>query len=170
MISSYFIPIIIIFILVNGIRHKQNIYGDFLDGSLSGLKAVVSIIPSMLAMILAINIFIHSGILNLVMNVLQKIFFIRFPLEIITMAILRPVSGTATLAMLTNIFKLYGPDSFLGMLASTMQGCTDTTIYVLALYFGSIKVVKTKYALGVGLFADLVGMIASIIIVSIFFH
>lgn len=170
MISSYIIPIVIIIILVNGIRHKQNIYDDFLAGVGNGLKTMLRIIPSMLAMIIAINIFIHSGILNIFTNILQRIFVLRIPFEIITMAFLRPISGTATLAILSNIFNLYGPDSFWGMLSSTMQGCTDTTIYVLALYFGSIKVSKTRYALGVGLFADLIGIIASIIIVSIFFY
>ena len=170
MISSYIIPVLILLILFNGIRKKQNIYDDFLAGAINGLKTMLNIIPSILAMIIAINIFINSGILNMVGNLIQSIFYIKIPLEIITMAILRPISGTATLAILTNIFSLYGPDSFIGMLASTIQGCTDTTIYVLALYFGSIRIVKTKYALGVGLFADLVGIIASIIIVYIFFQ
>lgn len=169
MISSYIIPVLILFILFNGIKHKQNIYDDFLDGALNGLKTMLNIIPSILAMMIAINIFINSGVLNMLGNILQNVFYIKVPLELITMAILRPISGTATLAILTNIFSLYGPDSFIGMLASTMQGCTDTTIYVLALYFGSIRVIKTKYALGVGLFADLMGIIASIIIVYIFF-
>lgn len=85
------------------------------------------------------------------------------------MALLRPISGTATLAILQNIFSLYGPDSFIGYLASTFQGCTDTTIYVLALYFGSIKITKTRYALIVGLFADLIGIISAILIVSFYF-
>ena len=169
MISSYIIPILIMLILFNGIRKKQNIYDDFLTGVINGLKTMLNIIPSILAMIIAINIFINSGILNTVSNLIQNIFFMKIPMEIITMAILRPISGSATLAVLTNIFSLYGPDSFTGMLASTIQGCTDTTIYVLALYFGSIRINKTKYALGVGLFADLMGIIASVIIVSIFF-
>ena len=86
------------------------------------------------------------------------------------MALLRPISGSASLAILNNIFITIGPDTFAGRLASTIQGCTDTTIYVLALYFGSIKISKTRYALLVGLFADFIGIIASIIIVSLFFN
>ena len=94
---------------------------------------------------------------------------IKIPVEIIPMALLRPISGNASLAILNNILAIYGPDSYLGRLASTMQGCTDTTIYVLALYFGSVGIKKGGHALPVGLFADFMGIIATLIIVSIFF-
>ena len=93
----------------------------------------------------------------------------QIPIDILPMAILRPISGTASLAIMNEIFIAFGPDSFIGRLSSTLQGCTDTTIYVLALYFGSIKVTKTRYALPVGLFADLMGIIAAFIITFIFF-
>ena len=95
--------------------------------------------------------------------------FASIPIDILPMAILRPISGTASLAIMNDIFATFGPDSFVGRLASTLQGCTDTTIYVLALYFGSIKVTKTKYSLPVGLFADLMGIIAAFVITFIFF-
>ena len=85
------------------------------------------------------------------------------------MAILRPISGTASLSIMNDIFIKYGPDSFAGILASTIQGSTDTTIYVIALYYGSIKVTKIKHTLINGLFADLVGIIVSFIIVSLLF-
>ena len=85
------------------------------------------------------------------------------------MAILRPVSGTASLAILNNIFKIFGPDSFAGRLGSILQGCTDTTIYVIALYFGTIKISKIKHALWIGLFADLVGIIMAFILTNLFF-
>ena len=85
------------------------------------------------------------------------------------MAILRPISGTASLSIMNDIFIKYGTDSFVGILSSTIQGSTDTTIYVLALYFSSIKVVKTKHALLNGLFADLVGILVSFIVVSLIF-
>ena len=85
------------------------------------------------------------------------------------MSIFRPISGNASLAILNNILKVYGPDSIMGKLASTIQGSTDTTFYVLALYFGSIGVKKTRYALPVGLFADFVGILMSFILVYLFF-
>lgn len=166
--SHYVIPIIILIILIFGIYKKRNIYEDFLDGAKEGIQLIYSIIPAILAMTFAINIFLKSDIINLFLNLLKPILK-NIPIEIIPMALLRPISGTATLAILSNIYTLYGPDSFVGRLASTIQGCTDTTIYVLALYFGSIKISKTRYALYVGLFADFVGIIASIIIVSLFF-
>ena len=85
------------------------------------------------------------------------------------MALLRPISGTASLTILNSILASFGPDSYVGRLASILQGCTDTTIYVLALYFGSVKITKTKYALPVGLFADLVGIIMAFVLTKIFF-
>ena len=94
---------------------------------------------------------------------------LNIPVSVLPMAMVRPISGTASLAIMSNIFELYGPDSFVGRLASNLQGCTDTTIYVLALYFGSIKVTKTKHALSAGLFADAVGIIAAFVITFLFF-
>lgn len=165
--SNYVIPIIILIIIIYGIKEKRNIYEDFLDGAKEGLLLIYNIIPPILAITFAVNIFVKSNFLNDMLFYLKPI--INIPLEVIPMALLRPISGTATLAILQNIFSLYGPDSFIGYLASTFQGCTDTTIYVLALYFGSIKIIKTRYALIVGLFADLIGIISAILIVSFYF-
>ena len=165
--SNYVIPIIIIIIITYGIIKKRNIYEDFLSGAKEGLILTYNIIPPILAIVFAINIFIKSNIINDSLFYLKHL--INIELEVIPMIILRPISGTATLAILQNIFKLYGPDSLVGYLASTIQGCTDTTIYVLALYFGSIKVYKTRYALLVGLFADFIGIISAIVVVSFFY-
>lgn len=160
MLNNYIIPVIVTVILMYGFVKKSNIYEDFIEGSIDGLKIVVEIIPAILAMIFAVNIFVNSGIMN--------IFSGKYK-EIIPMALLRPFSGNATLAILSNIYKVHGVDSFLSFLASIIQGSTDTTIYVLALYFGSIRIKKTRYALGVGLFADLCGILASFIVVQYFF-
>ena len=165
--SNYVIPIIILIIIIYGIKEKRNIYEDFLNGAKEGLLLIYNIIPPILAITFAVNIFVKSNFINDTLLFLKPI--INIPLEVIPMALLRPISGTATLAILQNIFSLYGPDSFIGYLASTFQGCTDTTIYVLALYFGSIKITKTRYALIVGLFADLIGIISAIMIVSFYF-
>lgn len=167
--NKIIIPIIILIIICYGIYKKENIYELFLDGSKEGLSMMVEIIPTIIAMIFAVNIFLKSNILNNLVHLILNIFHIKIPFELLAFAFLRPISGNATLAILNNILINHGPDSFLGLLASTMQGCTDTTIYVLALYFASIKVTKSRYALMVGLFADLIGIIASIVIVYIFF-
>ena len=94
---------------------------------------------------------------------------VNIPLDILPMAILRPISGTATLAIMNDIFMSYGPDSHAGRLASVLQGCTDTTIYVLALYFGFIGVKKIRYSLVVGLIAYLIGITIAFILTAIFF-
>lgn len=160
MLNNYIIPVIVIVILFYGYIKKKDIYEDFIEGSLEGLKILIDIIPAILAMIFAINIFVESGIMNLIGGRLK---------DIIPMIVLRPISGNATLAVLTNIYKIYGVDSYYGFLASVIQGATDTTIYVLALYFGSIKIKKTRYALWVGLFADFFGIMAAFIVTRYFF-
>ena len=160
MLSNYIIPLIVIIIVFYGFIKKVDIYECFLEGSVDGLKTVVSIIPVILAMILAVNIFIESGILNLIGGTFK---------DIVPMIVLRPISGNATMAYLSKIYQRYGVDSYFGNLASIIQGATDTTIYVLALYFGSIGIKKTRYALIGGLFAVICGIIAAFVVVRIFF-
>ena len=142
---------------------KVDVYNSFVEGCMEGLKLVVKIISPYFAMIFAINIFVESGI---IMFLVDKLVLLPATIKaVVPMALIRPISGTASLALLNNLLKQYGPDSLIGLIASTIQGCTDTTFYVLALYFGSIKIKKTKYALLVGLLADLAGIITAIIVV-----
>ena len=108
--------------------------------------------------------------LDFILSFLNPIFtLIKVPVEILPLALVRPISGSASLAYLNNIFSTNGPDSFIGLLGSVIQGCTDTTFYVITLYFGSIGIKKIRYSLFASLFADLVGIIASIIIVNLLF-
>ena len=131
---------------------------------------VKSLFPTMLAMILGVNIFINSGLLMFIINLIKPILVLfNIPYQVLPIALIRPISGSASLAILNNIYELYGPDSFVGTLSSIMQGSTDTTFYVLTLYFGSIGIKKIKYAMLAGLFADFVGIVSSIIITKIFF-
>lgn len=131
---------------------------------------ITSLFPTFIAMILAINLFINSGFLDFILSFFKPLFnLINVPIEILPLAIVRPISGSASLAYLNNIFSTHGPDSFIGLLSSVMQGCTDTTMYVITLYFGSIGIKKIRYSLFAGLCADLIGIIASIIIVNLFF-
>ena len=168
--SNIVIPLLSVLILFYGLKKKNNIFDDFIDGAKNGIKLVADIVPAILAFVLSVNIFLNSGVLSLFLGFLKPLFqVLNIPVEILPMAFLRPISGNASFAILNNIIMIHGADSYLGRLASTMQGCTDTTIYVLALYFGSIRIRKTKHALFVGLFADFMGIVASLIIVSIFF-
>ena len=169
-ISTIIIPLIVLFIIIYGYKKKINIYDSFLDGAKEGLISTFNIFPSLIAMVFAINIFLKSNIINTSLSFLTPLLnYLNIPLDILPMAILRPISGSSTLVIMNNIFINYGPDSYMGRLASIIQGCTDTTFYVMSLYFGSIKILKTRYALKVGLFADLCGIIASFIIVRLFF-
>ena len=170
-ISKIILPIVIFFIIIYGAKTKINVYEAFLDGAKEGLVIVFNIFPSILAMVFAINIFLDSGFINSLSfffnSILNKL---NVPLDIIPMALLRPISGTASLSIMNNIYANYGPDSYIGRLASVLQGCTDTTFYVIALYFGSVGIKKIKYSLNVGLFADLVGIIMAFVLTYIFFR
>ena len=169
MIINYtIIPMFVIIIIMFGLIKGFDIYDLFIEGCKEGINLAIKIIPPYFAMVFAINIFNGSGVINFIINNL-----ILVPNNIrlvIPMALVRPISGTASLAILNQIFSNYGPDSLVGNIASTLQGCTDTTFYVLALYFGSIKIKKTRYALIVGLMADLVGVITAIIVVYLFLN
>lgn len=169
-ISIVIIPLIVLSIIIYGYSKKINIYDSFLEGAKEGLLATFNIFPPMIAMVFAINIFLKSNFIEFALGFVSPLLkFLNLPLEILPMALLRPISGTSTLVIMNELFVIHGPDSLIGRLASVIQGCTDTTFYVMSLYFGSIKVLKTKYALKVGLFADLCGIIASFIIVRLFF-
>lgn len=123
--------------------------------------------PPMLAMIFGVNIFLKSGIIEYIYKIFSGFNFI--PSEILPMILLRPISGSASLATLNSIFKNYGPDSISGLISSVIQGSTDTTFYVITLYFGSIGIKKIRYSLWAGLFADLIGILSAILVVKIFF-
>ena len=160
MLNKYIIPLVVLFIVFYGFFKKVDIYDSFMEGAINGLKIVVEIIPAMLALVFAVNVFVNSGFLDMLFGGSN---------EVLSLAFLRPISGNASLAMLNNIYSKYGVDFFYGMLGSVMQGATDTTIYVLALYFSSIKIKKSRYALLVGLFADLCGLLAAYIVVKYIF-
>lgn len=167
---NYFIPIIVIIILVYGIYKKVNIFDTFLLGVKEGLKTSINLFPTIFAMIIAINLLTTSGFIFNIVNIFKPIFNkLSLPIEVLPLGLLRPISGSASLTMLSEILNIYGPDSFIGRIASVMQGSTDTTIYIISLYFASIGIKKIKYSLLVGLLSDLISIILSIFIVSILF-
>lgn len=171
MITNMILPLLICFIILYGYLKKVNVYDSFITGTKESFKTICNIFPSMLAMIFGVNIFIKSNILESLLKVFTPIMNIfHIPLEIIPMAIIRPISGSSSLAILNNIFEKFTPDSYIGKIASVLQGSTDTTFYVLTLYFGTIGIKKIKYSLWAGLIADLFGIISSIIIVNILFY
>ena len=169
-LSKIVIPVFVVFVVFYGFKKKVSIYDAFLEGAKEGLMISFNIFPSIIAMVFAINIFLDSNFVYEVLGVFEPVLqLINIPIEIMPMALLRQISGTATLAIMNDIFINFGPDSYVGRLASVLQGCTDTTIYVLALYCSSVGVRQTRYSLGVGLFADLVGITVAFLITMLFF-
>lgn len=148
---------------------KVEIYDLFLDGVKESFGMILNIFPTFVAMILAVNIFTDSGLINYIFNIIKKFLCVDFPIDIIPLALIRPISGTASTAYLNTIYTKFGPDSFIGLLGSVMQGSTDTTFYVLSLYFSTVGIKKIRYSLFVGLCADIIGIIASIIFVNLLF-
>ncbi|MBO1514723.1 spore maturation protein [Metabacillus bambusae] len=169
-VSLWLIPVIIGFILIYGTFKKVPTYETFVEGGKEGITISFSIIPYLVGMLVAISIFRASGALEFLMNIMKPALdILNIPAEIVPLAFIRPISGTAALGLTSDIIATYGPDSFIGMLAATMQGSTDTTLYVLTVYFGAVGIKKMGDALKVGLLADLVGIVASIVIVTLMF-
>lgn len=169
-ISTWIIPCFILLVLMTAMIKKVPAYELFVEGGKEGVKMAFSLVPFLVGMIVAIAILRSSGALEAFIQLLAPILtLIGIPPEIIPLALIRPISGTAALGMTTELIHTYGPDSFIGRLASVMQGSTDTTLYILTVYFGAIGIKKMGYALKVGLLADVVGITASIIIVTILF-
>ncbi len=169
-ISSLIIPLLVLIVVGYGIFKKINVYDVFVDGATESFDMVLTMFPCLLGMIFGINIFLKSDVLNYVFTFLKPLFSrLNVPIEIFPMMILRPISGSSSLAILNNLFAHYGPDSFIGRLASVIQGSTDTTFYILTLYFGSIGIKKIRYSLWAGLAADVIGIVSAVVIVNLFF-
>lgn len=169
-ISNLIIPLLVLIVILVGLIKKINIYDVFVEGSKESFQMIFTMFPCLLGMIFGINIFLKSGILEFLFKLISPVFFyLKVPLEVFPMMIMRPISGSSSLAILNNLFENFGPDSLIGRIASVIQGSTDTTFYILTLYFGSIGIKKIKYALWAGLFADIIGIVSAIILVNIFF-
>lgn len=166
-LSRWAIPGIIFFILLYANLRGVKVYECFVKGAEEGFGLAVKIIPFLVAMMMAVSIFRHAGVISLLEKYLGGIFnLLHVPPDILPLAIMRPLSGGAALGISAEIINTHGPDSYLGRLASTMQGSTDTTFFILAVYFGSVGIRKYRYSLGVGLLADVISFLASIYIVS----
>lgn len=168
--AAWIIPLFLFIILGYSFIKKVDVFDTFVDGAKEGFSTSVKLIPFLVAMLTAIGLLRASGALDLFISVLTPL-LIRFniPGEVVPLAIMRPLSGSGALAITADILNSRGPDSFVGRLASTMQGSTDTTLFVLTVYFGSVGIRRTRHALAVGLLADLAGFIAAIVICILVF-
>jgi len=168
LLSDWALPATLAGILVAGVARRIPVYDAFVTGAKEGFTTSVSLIPQLVAMMVAVSVFRSSGALSILVSALHPLLaWLHFPPELLPLALLRPISGSASLALVTDLFKTHGPDSFVGRVASVMQGSTDTTLYVLTVYFGSIGIRRPRYAVKVGLLSDLVSVIASVFFVTL---
>lgn len=169
-LSLIAIPGFIVFVLGYGYIKKVHVYDTFIEGAKDGLSTVVRVFPYMVAMFVAIGIFRSSGAMDILVKILSPITtLVGIPGEILPLALMRPVSGIASTGILGELYKTYGPDSYIGRVASTMMGSTETIFYTLSIYFGAVGIKKIRYTLWGSLLADIAGLLASIIICSIVF-
>lgn len=164
--------IIILFILL-AIRKKVNVYESFIEGAKEGFKIAIKIIPFLVAILVAIGVFRESGAMGFLIDglrwVFEKLGTDTAFIEALPTALMKPLSGSGARGMMVEAMETYGADSFVGRVASTVQGATDTTFYIIAVYFGSVGVKRTRYAVTCGLIADFAGIIAAILMAYLFF-
>ena len=169
-ISVVAMPIVIFIIIGNALREKVPVFDLFLKGAKDGLEIVLKIFPTLIGLFVAIGMLRSSGVIDFITSVVSPITNFFMPNEILPLAILRPISGSASMAVATDIIKMNGVDSFIGVLAAVIMGSTETTLYTIAVYSSSVKIKKTRFVLFASLIADIIGVIVSVIIVSKMFN
>lgn len=169
-VSAVAIPIVLLIIPLYAYFKKVKVYEVFVEGAKEGFNVAVRIIPFLVAILVAIGIFRASGSMDWLTTIIGPVTkIIGMPPETIPMALMRPLSGSGALGIMTELINTYGADSLIGRMASTMMGSTETTFYVLAVYFGSVAVKNSRHALPAALTADIVGIIVSVLICNLVF-
>ncbi len=167
-VSALAIPALFLFFLVYGAFKKVKVYEVATEGAKEGFQVAIRIIPYLALMLVGIAIFRASGAMDVLIAVIRPLTdLVGFPAETLPMALMRPLSGSGSMGIMTETMTTHGPDSFIGVLVSTMFGSTETTFYVLAVYFGSVGIRNTRHALPTGLFADFVSFVAAFLFVSL---
>lgn len=167
LISLWAIPVLLVGIPLIGLIRKVKVYDVFIDGAKEGFQVAVNIIPFLVGILVAIGMFRGSGAMDLLTEALRPVLsLVNFPPELFPLAVFRSLTGSGSLALTTDIVKTHGPDSFLGITASTMYGSSETTFYVLAVYFGAVAVKRTRHAVPAALIADIVAAIAAVAVCS----
>lgn len=163
LISIISIPLMITIILVHGYIKGIKLYDTFVEGAQEGFKTAIKIMPYLIAIFIAIGIFKESGALNIFSKILSPLGkLIGLPKELIPLAILKPISGSGSLAMVQELINTHGPDSFIGRVSSTMMGSSETILYTMALYYGSIGIKNSRHTLICALISHLAGIIAAV--------
>jgi len=171
--SNLLIFLIIISFIILALRKRVNVYEAFIDGGKEGFGIAIKIIPFLIAILVSIGVFRASGAMDLLVGGIRELFaglgFNNDFVDALPTAFMKPLSGSGARGMMVEAMKTYGADSFTGRLVSMVQGSTDTTFYILAVYFGSVGIKNTRYALTCGLIADFIGILAAILLGYFFF-
>ena len=167
-ISNLAMPAIILLIVMYGVKEKNKVFDTFLEGAKEGIETTVNVFPTLIGLFVAIGALRSSGILDMIINIINPILMIiDFPSELVPLALLRPISGSSSIAVATDIMKNCGGDSLFGIMASTIMGSTETTLYTIAIYTICIKVKNTRLVLVAALTADIIGMLTSVVVCRI---
>ena len=167
-ISIIAMPLVILIIILQGFREKISVFDIFLRGATDGIEISLKIFPTLIGLFVAIGMLRSSGILDFLTKLISPILaLLRFPEQIVPLALLRPISGSASMAVATDIIKQSGVDSFIGILASVIMGATETTLYTIAVYTSSVKIKNTRGVAIAALAADVTGIIVSLVVCRI---
>jgi spore maturation protein B len=169
-VSIWAIPLAILCIPLYGAIKKVKVYESFVEGAKGGFQMAIRIIPYLVAILVAVGMLRGAGAIDMLARWLDPALrVVKFPVEILPLAIMRPLSGSGSLGIVTELIKVHGPDSFIGRLAASAYGSTETTFYVLAVYFGAVGIKKTRHAVLSGLVADIASLVAAIIVCRMVF-
>ncbi len=164
-ISDFIIPIMIFYILATGLAAKVSVYDEFVKGAAEGIHTVLKILPTLVGLMVAVGMLRASGFLELVAQLLAvPAQWIHFPVELVPLAVVRLFSSSAATSLALDIYKEYGTDSQIGLIASIMMGCTETVFYTMSVYFLTAKVSKTRWTLAGALLATFAGIAASVVL------
>ncbi len=164
-ISSIAIPFTILIIITYGLIEKNKVFDTFCTGAKEGMQIVIKLIPTLIGIFLAVGLLRNSGVLDLILKLINPIInILQIPPQIMPLALLRPISGSAATAVATDIMKTYGVDTNIGLITATIMGATETTLYTIAIYTSAVGIKKTRFILASSLIADFVGMLVAVII------
>lgn len=166
-LTKSIIPIIVIIIITYGMFKGRKVYEWFIEGAKDGLQVCLNIFPYLLAMIIAVNIFREAKLLDILNNMIAPIGgLIGLPKEVIPLVLVKPLSGSGAVGILTDILKTYGPDTNIGLISSVIMGTTETIFYTITVYFGAVQIKKIRHTLWAAILADITAIIAAVFLVS----
>ena len=169
-ISTIAMPLVILLIVMNALKEKVPVFDIFLKGAKDGIEIILKIFPTLIGLFVAIGMLRSSGVLDFIIQIISPLTnLLNMPSQILPLAMLRPISGSASMAVATDIIKQNGVDSFIGILASVIMGSTETTLYTIAVYTGSVKIKNTRFILLAALAADITGIIVALIVCKLLF-